>query len=404
MYYFIDPFNVFDFLICLISLVGIGLELADKIMVSANLVRIVRVFRVFRILRAVRAARGIRRLMITLIVSLPALGNIAILICVFIIIYAILGMQFFMDMPLVGSLNDVVNFQTFPTSAIILLRLMTGAGWNDVFDSLLEGNECAVNKSQCGIYYLVSVYFITFIFIVFLVIINTYIAVILDNFADLFEQEKLGITNEDLDNFYATWSRYDPDATQFVDADVLPELLHELPIPLKVSKPNSVKIAALNLPILPKGKVHCLDVLSTLVRIIIGEGVELPDSVVKQAEKSLERNFPERIGVAPITSTMQERQRHLSAKVIQRWWKSRKRKMMTTVAVAQAEAAKLQGSNSASVSKKSKLALRPSSWVMKGDKDKDKNKDGTEGESSKRSKKEKNKDQGEDGKQKKVKG
>ena len=327
MYYFIDPFNVFDFLICIISVIGIGLELAQKINLSANLVRIVRVFRVFRILRAVRAARGIRRLMITLIVSLPALGNIAILICVFIIIYAILGMQFFMNIPLEGMLNDVVNFRTFPTSAILLLRLMTGAGWNDVFDSLLIDNQCTVNRTQCGTYYLVSVYFITFIFIVFLVIINTYIAVILDNFADLFEQEKLGITNEDLDNFYATWSRYDPEATQFVEANMLSDLLHELPIPLKVSKPNSVKIAALNLPILPGGKVHCLDVLSTLVRIIIGEGVELPDSVVKQAEKSLERNFPERIGVAPVTSTMQERQKHLSAKVIQRWWKARKRRL-----------------------------------------------------------------------------
>ena len=124
---------------------------------------------------------------------------------------------------------------------------------------------------------------------------------------DLFEQEKLGITNEDLDNFYVTWARYDPDATQFIDSDQLPELLNELPTPLKVAKPNSVKIAALNLPILPGNKVHCLDVLSTLVRIIIGEGVELPDDVVSAAEKSLEKNFPERIGMLPITSTMEER-------------------------------------------------------------------------------------------------
>ena len=108
-------------------------------MVSAGLVRIVRVFRVFRILRAVRAARGIRRLMITLIISLPALGNIGILILVFIIIYAVLGMTFFMDRPLEGALNDVVNFQTFPNAAVLLMRLMTGAGWNDVYDSLLHG-------------------------------------------------------------------------------------------------------------------------------------------------------------------------------------------------------------------------------------------------------------------------
>lgn len=107
--------------------------------------------------------------------------------------------------------------------------------------------------------------------IVFIIIINTYIAVILDNFGDLFEQEKLGITNEDLENFYSVWSKFDPDATQFIDIDMLSDLLNELQPPIQVRKPNKVKIAALDLPVLQGNKVHCLDVLSTLVCIVIGD-------------------------------------------------------------------------------------------------------------------------------------
>lgn len=60
-------------------------------LVSPTLLRVVRVFRVFRVLRVIRAARGIRRLIVTLMISLPALFNIAVLLGVFMVIFAILG-------------------------------------------------------------------------------------------------------------------------------------------------------------------------------------------------------------------------------------------------------------------------------------------------------------------------
>merc|ERR1711879_1083932 len=157
--------------------------------------------------------------------------------------------------------------------------------------------------------------------IVFIIIINTYIAVILDNFGDLFEQEKLGITNEDLENFYSVWSKFDPDATQFIQLDMLSDLLNDLQPPIQVRKPNKVKIAALDLPVLEGNKVHCLDVLSTLVCIVIGDRVELPNDVIKAVEDSLEKNFPERIGLATVTTTLALRRYELAAKVMQKWWK-----------------------------------------------------------------------------------
>ena len=45
-----------------------------------------------------------------------------------------------------GVIDEFTNFKSFPTSFVLLLRLMTGAGWNDVLDALLEDNECMVSN------------------------------------------------------------------------------------------------------------------------------------------------------------------------------------------------------------------------------------------------------------------
>ena len=67
------------------------------------------------------------------------------------------------------------------------------------------------------------------------------------------------------------WGRYDPKATQFVHIDEMPDLLHTLPKPFKVPKPNEIKIAALQLPVMEGGRIHCLDVLYALTKRLLGE-------------------------------------------------------------------------------------------------------------------------------------
>ena len=44
-----------------------------------------------------------------------------------------------------------------------------------------------------------------------------------------------------------------------------------LSLPFKVPKPNEIKIAALQLPVMEGGKVHCLDVLYALTKRLLGE-------------------------------------------------------------------------------------------------------------------------------------
>ena len=86
----------------------------------------------------------------------------------------------------------------------------------------------------------------------FLIIVNMYIAVILENYSQATEdvqegKRKIppcdaffqfhfcsGITDEDYDLFYEIWQEFDPDGTQYIDYKALSEFLDVLEDPLQV--------------------------------------------------------------------------------------------------------------------------------------------------------------------------
>lgn len=51
-------------------------------------------------------------------------------------------------------------------------------------------------------------YIVTYIIISFLIVINMYIAIILENFVEANREEEVGIVEDDLEMFYVRWSRY----------------------------------------------------------------------------------------------------------------------------------------------------------------------------------------------------
>ena len=90
------------------------------------------IFRIARLLRLVEFAKGIRQLLWALMISLPALFNVGTLLFMVMFIYAIMGMSAFGHVKRAGELNDTVNFETFFSSLLLLFRLATGSGWNDI--------------------------------------------------------------------------------------------------------------------------------------------------------------------------------------------------------------------------------------------------------------------------------
>ena len=82
-----------------------------------------RLIRVVRILRVARVASGIRTLLFALVLSLPALFNVGSLLFLFMFIYAIFGMSQFGRVEKNAVLNDILNFETFPNTFLLLFQV-----------------------------------------------------------------------------------------------------------------------------------------------------------------------------------------------------------------------------------------------------------------------------------------
>lgn len=89
---------------------------------------------------------------------------------------------------------------------------MTSAGWNDVLESLMiQPPHCDINKEtssngDCGHPLLAITYFTSFIIISYMIVINMYIAIILENFNQAHQEEegdKSSVLFESFINFFA---------------------------------------------------------------------------------------------------------------------------------------------------------------------------------------------------------
>lgn len=91
---------------------------------------------------------------------------------------------------------------------------MTSAGWNDVLESLMiQPPDCDPHfnhqpNGNCGYPLLAITYFTSFIIISYMIVINMYIAIILENFNQAHQEEEIGIVEDDLEMFYIRWSKY----------------------------------------------------------------------------------------------------------------------------------------------------------------------------------------------------
>ena len=110
----------------------------------------------------------------------------------------------------------------------------------------------------------------------YFIIVNMYIAVVLENYSQAMEDACEGITDEDYDIFYEIWSEFDPDGTRYIDYGSLPEFVDMLDPPLRIASPNKFALIRMDLPIgrytdprtqtVQHDKVYCQDILQALTR------------------------------------------------------------------------------------------------------------------------------------------
>uniref|UniRef100_A0A8D0TLR3 Sodium channel protein n=1 Tax=Sus scrofa TaxID=9823 RepID=A0A8D0TLR3_PIG len=302
-------------------------DLIERYFVSPTLFRVIRLARIGRILRLIKGAKGIRTLLFALMMSLPALFNIGLLLFLVMFIYAIFGMSNFAYVKREVGIDDMFNFETFGNSMICLFQITTSAGWDGLLAPILNSAppDCDPKKvhpgssveGDCGNPSVGIFYFVSYIIISFLVVVNMYIAVILENFSVATEESTEPLSEDDFEMFYEVWEKFDPDATQFIEYSKLSDFAAALDPPLLIAKPNKVQLIAMDLPMVSGDRIHCLDILFAFTKRVLGESGEM-DSLRSQMEERFMSANPSKVSYEPITTTLKRKQEDVSATVIQR--------------------------------------------------------------------------------------
>uniref|UniRef100_A0A7P0TBJ5 Voltage-dependent L-type calcium channel subunit alpha n=1 Tax=Homo sapiens TaxID=9606 RepID=A0A7P0TBJ5_HUMAN len=261
--YFGDPWNVFDFLIVIGSIIDVILSEIDTFLASSGGLYCLgggcgnvdpdesarissaffRLFRVMRLIKLLSRAEGVRTLLWTFIKSFQALPYVALLIVMLFFIYAVIGMQMFGKIALVDGtqINRNNNFQTFPQAVLLLFRCATGEAWQEILLACSYGKLCDPESDYapgeeytCGTnfaYY----YFISFYMLCAFLVINLFVAVIMDNF-DYLTRDWSILGPHHLDEFKAIWAEYDPEAKGRIKHLDVVTLLRRIQPPLGFGK------------------------------------------------------------------------------------------------------------------------------------------------------------------------
>ncbi|KAL3982074.1 Ion transport family protein [Acanthocheilonema viteae] len=278
--YFGDRWNAFDFVIVLGSFIDI---IYGKLSPGSNIISInfFRLFRVMRLVKLLSRGEGIRTLLWTFMKSFQALPYVALLIVLLFFIYAVIGMQVFGKV----ALNDEThihrnnNFHTFPAAVLVLFRSATGEAWQEIMLSCSDRDEVKCDPAsddykenpdaKCGVDFAYP-YFISFFMLCSFLVINLFVAVIMDNF-DYLTRDWSILGPHHLEEFVRLWSEYDPDAKGRIKHLDVVTLLRKISPPLGFGKlcPHRLackRLVSMNMPLNSDGTVCFNATLFALVR------------------------------------------------------------------------------------------------------------------------------------------
>ena len=150
--YFKDGWNIFDFLVIVFALIP----------ATGQFAMIARLARLLRVLRLVSTVRDLRLIVSALVRSIPSVGHVMMLMSIIVYIYAIMGYHLFHE-------NDPENWRNLGVSLLTLFNIITLEGWTVVMYTALEVHPLA------------WLYFVSFVILGTFVVINLFIAIIINN-------------------------------------------------------------------------------------------------------------------------------------------------------------------------------------------------------------------------------
>merc|ERR1712168_330642 len=236
----------------------------------------------------------IRTLLWTFMKSFQALPYVGLLIVLLFFIYAVIGMQVFGGIKIDDdtAISRFNNFQTFPQAALLLFRSSTGENWQEIMNSCLNRPDvvCEIDETKrCGSNFAL-IYFLTFNMICSFLIINLFVAIIMDNF-DYLTRDWSILGPHHLEEYVRIWSEYDPEATGRMKHIDIVNMLNRIEPPLGFGKccPHREackRLVSMNMMMNNDGTVDFHATLFALVRTSLN--IKKPDAKFNTAKENAE--------------------------------------------------------------------------------------------------------------------
>jgi len=230
-----DPWLVFDFVIIVASIVLRSVQ-TDVGVQAARALRIARLFRVMHL------SNSLRVLVDTLTSSISALTSTSVTLLLVLFVYAVIGMQLFgaigadraspsswtdappspvdrfnltanstaaqfaeatawANNPLFQSFEGIhrhAHFRDFGTAALLLFRMATGEDWQLIY------HDCSARTG-----FWANVYFVSFVVLVQAVVLDFYLAGVLEAFERAYHEQHDLMSYRDVASLRAAFDRYD---------------------------------------------------------------------------------------------------------------------------------------------------------------------------------------------------
>ena len=208
-----------------------------------------------------------------------------------------------------------------------MFQMSTSAGWDGVLDGIINEEDCQEPNNEigypgnCGSSTIGIAYLLSYLVISFLIVINMYIAVILENYSQATEDVQEGLTDDDYDMYYEIWQQFDPDGTQYIRYDQLSDFLDVLEPPLQIHKPNKYKIVSMDIPICKGDLMFCVDILDALTKDFFARK---GNAIEETGELAEVQTRPGEVGYEPVSSTLWRQREEYCARLIQNAWRKHK--------------------------------------------------------------------------------
>jgi hypothetical protein len=221
-HYFNDFFNINDFIITILSTVDISIGFFNNLgnendlNKSGNFITtilpIIKILRLLRFFKIVKGWETFTVIIISLKETLLGLIDYSIIFVIFVYIYSLIGNQLFSgalkfnfstlyyDDNIETSIKSFFNFDTFLESTISVYSIIIGHSWSDWYYNCLRSDK--TNNI------LAYTYFITLVFFGRIILLNIFLAYLIDNFesARKFLQKNIFV-KDFLDNTYFMMSK-----------------------------------------------------------------------------------------------------------------------------------------------------------------------------------------------------